>query len=157
MIEYWVTNIETLRSTALRRRRSHYQQHNEFERGRVVGLQGGGFSFHDTADRHGRNTSIVYDCREQWFCLGASDGRVLFRRRPREYLLPNCLWHRHTEPTPEVIVRDEIFYDSRSTLVLIPNTLTTNLYVSLVIQPIVLSFMNTIQGGVFQQDNSHPT
>ncbi|GFW16173.1 uncharacterized protein TNCV_4263381 [Trichonephila clavipes] len=43
-------------------------------------------------------------------------------------------------------------YDSRNPLVVIPNTLTANLYVSLVIQPIVLPFMNIIQEGIFQQD-----
>ncbi|GBM15834.1 hypothetical protein AVEN_260116-1 [Araneus ventricosus] len=49
-----------------------------------------------------------------------------------------------------------ISYDSRSTLVVIPRTLTANLHVSLVIQPVVLPFMNIIQGGVFQQDNTRP-
>ncbi|GBN06607.1 hypothetical protein AVEN_7478-1 [Araneus ventricosus] len=49
-----------------------------------------------------------------------------------------------------------IFYDNRSTLVFIPRTLTANLYVSLVFQPVVLPFMNSIQGGVFQQDNARP-
>ncbi|GFX18118.1 phospholipid-transporting ATPase [Trichonephila clavipes] len=43
-----------------------------------------------------------------------------------------------------------------STLVVIPNTLTANLYISLVIKPIVLPFMNCIQGGAFQQDNADP-
>ncbi|GFX24213.1 uncharacterized protein TNCV_1365941 [Trichonephila clavipes] len=42
-----------------------------------------------------------------------------------------------------------ISYDTRSTLVVILSTLTVNLYFSLVIQPIVLPFMNIPQGGVF--------
>ncbi|GBO26905.1 hypothetical protein AVEN_173729-1 [Araneus ventricosus] len=46
-------------------------------------------------------------------------------------------------------------YDSRSTLVVIPRPLTANLCVGLVIQPVVLPFMNSIQGGV-QQDNARP-
>ncbi|GFW26186.1 transposable element Tc1 transposase [Trichonephila clavipes] len=37
------------------------------------------------------------------FCLGTSDGRELFRRRPGERLQPNCLRSRHTGPTPGVI------------------------------------------------------
>ncbi|GBN75935.1 hypothetical protein AVEN_155660-1 [Araneus ventricosus] len=49
-----------------------------------------------------------------------------------------------------------ISYYSRSTLMVIPRTLTTNLYVSLVIQPVVLPYMNSIQGGVFQQDKARP-
>ncbi|GFX17967.1 uncharacterized protein TNCV_2294151 [Trichonephila clavipes] len=44
--------------------------------------------------------------------------------------------------------------EGRSTLGAIPNTLTANLCVSLLIQPIVLSFMNSIQGEVFQLDNA---
>ncbi|GFT97843.1 HTH_Tnp_Tc3_2 domain-containing protein [Trichonephila clavipes] len=51
--------------------------------------------------------------------------------------------------------RGTISCDSKSTLVVIPNTLSANLYVSLVIEPIVLPFMNNIRGGVFQQDNAH--
>ncbi|GBM29648.1 hypothetical protein AVEN_125295-1 [Araneus ventricosus] len=244
----------------LRRRRSHYEQLTEFERGRVIGLREGGFSFRDIAERLGRNVSTVHDCwvrwsrdgtasrrpgsgrprgtteredrrirrtavshrtasaaeiraavgttvtqrtvrnqlldvqlrarrpvacipltprhcrlRRQWcqaraqwraewrsvvfsddsrFCLGASDGRVLIRRRPGERLQPNCLRPRHTGPTPGVMVWGAISYDSRSTLVVIPNTLNANLYVSLVIQPVVLPFMSSIQGGIFQQDNA---
>jgi hypothetical protein len=49
-----------------------------------------------------------------------------------------------------------ISYGSRSTLVVIPRTLTANVYVSLVIQPVVLPFMSSIPGGVFQQDNARP-
>ncbi|GBL96936.1 hypothetical protein AVEN_182517-1 [Araneus ventricosus] len=84
------------------------------------------------------------------FWLGASDVRVLVRRRPGERLQPTCLRPRHTGPTSGVMVWGAISYDSRSTLVVIPRTLTSNLYVSLVIQPVVLPFMNSIQGGVFQ-------
>ncbi|GFW55646.1 uncharacterized protein TNCV_120301 [Trichonephila clavipes] len=49
-----------------------------------------------------------------------------------------------------------ISYVSRSILVVIPNILIANLYVILVIQPIVLSFINSHQGGIFQLDNAHP-
>ncbi|GBM36105.1 hypothetical protein AVEN_179101-1 [Araneus ventricosus] len=54
------------------------------------------------------------------------------------------------------MVWGEISYDSRSTLVVFQRTLTANLYVSLVIQPVVLPYMNSIQRGVFQQDNARP-
>ncbi|GBM78580.1 hypothetical protein AVEN_200711-1 [Araneus ventricosus] len=86
----------------------------------------------------------------------ASDGRVLVRRRPCERLQPTCLRPRHTGPTPGVTVWGATSYGSRSTLVVIPRTLTANLYVGLVIQPVVLPFMNSIQGGVFQQHNACP-
>ncbi|GFU43250.1 phospholipid-transporting ATPase [Trichonephila clavipes] len=41
-------------------------------------------------------------------------------------------------------------------LVVIPNTETKNLYVTLVIQTIVLPFMNRIQRVIFQQVNARP-
>ncbi|GFV08767.1 phospholipid-transporting ATPase [Trichonephila clavipes] len=44
----------------------------------------------------------------------------------------------------------------RSTLVVILNALTANLYDSLVIQTVVLTLKNSIQDGVFQQDNARP-
>ncbi|GBM96407.1 hypothetical protein AVEN_24713-1 [Araneus ventricosus] len=244
----------------LRRRRSHYHQLTEFERGRVVGLREAGFSFLDIAETHGRNVFTVHDCWQQWsregtasrrpssgwprgntkredrrvrrmavahrtastveiraavgplvtqrtvtnrllqgqlrarcpvacilltpnhgclrrewcqarahwrtewrsvvfpdksrFCLGASDGRALVRRRPGEHLQQTCLRSRHTGSTPGVMVWGAISYDSRSTLVVIPRTLTANLYVSLVINYVVLPFMNNIQGDVSQQDNA---
>ena len=93
---------------------------------------------------------------ENRFCLSASGGRVLVRRRPGERLQLNCLRPRHAGPTPGVMFWGAISYGSRSTLVVIPNTQPANLYVSLVIQPVVLPFMNSIQGGVFQQDNARP-
>ncbi|GBO19986.1 Transposable element Tc1 transposase, partial [Araneus ventricosus] len=99
--------------------------------------------------------SVVFS-DESRFCLGANDGRVLVRRRPGECLQPTCLWPRHTEPSPGVMLWGAIVYDSRSTLVIIPRTLTANLYVSLAIQPVVLPFMDSIQGGVFLQDNTRP-
>ncbi|GFW64128.1 HTH_Tnp_Tc3_2 domain-containing protein [Trichonephila clavipes] len=43
----------------LRRRRSHYQQLTEFERGRVIGLREGGFSYRDIAERISWNVSTV--------------------------------------------------------------------------------------------------
>ncbi|GBM44006.1 hypothetical protein AVEN_218154-1 [Araneus ventricosus] len=86
---------------------------------------------------------------ESRFCLGASDGCVLAKRRPGERLQPTCPRPKHTGPTPGIMVWGAISYDSRSTLMVIPRTLTENLYVSLVIQPVVLPFMNSIQGGCF--------
>ncbi|GFW97052.1 transposable element Tc1 transposase [Trichonephila clavipes] len=49
-----------------------------------------------------------------------------------------------------------ISYGRRSIFVTIPNILSADLYVNLVIQPIVLPFMNSIQGGVFLLDNARP-
>ncbi|GFX49940.1 uncharacterized protein TNCV_1031901 [Trichonephila clavipes] len=87
------------------------------------------------------------------FCIGASDDSVLVRRKPGERLQPNSLHSRHTGPSPAMRIRKTISYDSRSILVAVPNTLIVNLYINLVIQPIVLTFMNSTHGLIFQQDN----
>ncbi|GFY27487.1 uncharacterized protein TNCV_2071071 [Trichonephila clavipes] len=49
-----------------------------------------------------------------------------------------------------------VSYDCRGTLVAISNTLTADLYVSLVIKPLIQPFLNSIQGRVFLQDDAHP-
>ncbi|GBM55133.1 hypothetical protein AVEN_207021-1 [Araneus ventricosus] len=49
----------------LRRRRSHYQQFTEFERGRVVRLRESGFSILDIAERFGRDVSTERDFWQQ--------------------------------------------------------------------------------------------
>ncbi|GBM52031.1 hypothetical protein AVEN_42045-1 [Araneus ventricosus] len=43
----------------LRRRRRQYQHLTEFERGCVIGLREGGFSFRDISERLGRDVSIL--------------------------------------------------------------------------------------------------
>ncbi|GBL79541.1 Dopamine beta-hydroxylase [Araneus ventricosus] len=47
----------------------------EFERGRVIGLREGGFSFRDISERLGRNVSIVHDCWQQWSRVGTASRR----------------------------------------------------------------------------------
>ena len=56
------------------------------------------------------------------------------------------LWPRHTRLKPEVMFYSEILYDSRSTLMVIPNTVTANVYASMVIQPVALPFIFRTQG-----------
>ncbi|GFV43500.1 hypothetical protein TNCV_4592241 [Trichonephila clavipes] len=52
----------------------------KFERGRVIEQREGGFSFHDIAQRLGRNIFTVFNCLEQW----ARDGTA--SRRPERWL-----------------------------------------------------------------------
>ncbi|GFW40399.1 phospholipid-transporting ATPase [Trichonephila clavipes] len=49
----------------------------------------------------------------------------------------------------------EQFPMTAGALVVVPNTPIPNLYVTLIIQLIVLIFMNNIQEGVLKQDNAH--
>ncbi|GFU02838.1 uncharacterized protein TNCV_3480561 [Trichonephila clavipes] len=43
-----------------------YQQLNEFEQGRVIRLQGGGFTFRDISEKLGRNVFSMYGCWRHW-------------------------------------------------------------------------------------------
>ncbi|GFT13965.1 uncharacterized protein TNCV_2615971 [Trichonephila clavipes] len=45
------------------------------QRGRVIGLQEGGFSFPDIAERLDQNISAVRDCWEQWSRHGTASRR----------------------------------------------------------------------------------
>lgn len=65
---------------------------------------------------------------------------------PGEWLQQTLCGPRHGGTTPGVMVKGAISYDNRSTHVAIQHTLTTHLYVGLVIQPVQLPFMNSIQG-----------
>ncbi|GFU34934.1 transposable element Tc1 transposase [Trichonephila clavipes] len=75
--------------------------------------------------------NIIRD--ENKFCLQASDGHVLVRKSPGEPLQPNGLRPRQTGPTPGAMVWGADFSGSRIPLVVIPNTLTANLDVRMVI------------------------
>lgn len=91
--------------------------------------------------------SVVFS-DESWFSLTASYNRVLVRVRPDERLKPTRLQTRYV-PIPGVMVWGAISCDSRSTLEVIQPILTANLYVSLVIQLLVMPFMNSIKGRCF--------
>ncbi|GFS92742.1 HTH_Tnp_Tc3_2 domain-containing protein [Trichonephila clavipes] len=57
--------------------------------------------------------SVVFSV-ESRFCLGASDGRVLVRRRPGELLQPNCRQPRQSGLTPGVMSVDMLPWPARS-------------------------------------------
>lgn len=84
------------------------------------------------------------------------DGLVLVRKKQNDRVLPTCLRPRHIRPIPGVIVWRAICYESRSILLVIPRNLTLNLYVGLIIHPVLLLFVSSIQDGVLQQNSAHP-
>ncbi|GFU91986.1 transposable element Tc1 transposase [Trichonephila clavipes] len=67
---------------------------------------------------------------ESWFVLGIDDNRVRVWRRPA--------------------------YDSRSTLIVMRGTLTSQRYVDDIHRPRVGPFLNGLPGAIFQQDNARP-
>ncbi|GFX88002.1 DDE_3 domain-containing protein [Trichonephila clavipes] len=54
------------------------------------------------------------------------------------------------------MVWGSIAYDSRSTLIVMRETLTGQRYVDDILRPHVGPFLNGLPGAIFQQDNAHP-
>ncbi|GFY20077.1 transposable element Tc1 transposase [Trichonephila clavipes] len=101
----------------LRRRRSHYQQLTEIQRGRVIGLKGAFFP--NIAERLGRNVTTVHDCWKKLLRNGSALVPILSMCWSEGGQRNVCLWPSHglgSLTTPEVMVWGEISYDSRSTL-----------------------------------------
>ncbi|GFT88494.1 DUF4817 domain-containing protein [Trichonephila clavipes] len=108
-----------------------HQQLTYFERGHVMGLRGwmffpgycrqtwqdsthyalllGWYLLKKTRCQVTTRTTYREYCHTTRFCFGASDVRVLVRRRPGERLQPDCLWPRHIAFRPAVMVWREQF------------------------------------------------
>ncbi|GFW95876.1 transposable element Tcb2 transposase [Trichonephila clavipes] len=86
----------------------------------------------------------------------SDDSRVRVWRPRGECLNPAIALQRHTAPTAGGMVWGDIAYNTRSPLVLIRGTMTTQRYVHDVMQPHVLSLMQRLPGAIFQQDNAQP-
>ncbi|GFW21604.1 transposable element Tcb1 transposase [Trichonephila clavipes] len=93
---------------------------------------------------------------ESWFVLGTDDNRVRVWRRPGErYNSPHTVL-RHTARTAGVMVWGGIAYDSRSTLIMMRETLMGQRYDYDILRPHVGPFVNGLPGAIFQQDNARP-
>ncbi|UYV69847.1 hypothetical protein LAZ67_7000963, partial [Cordylochernes scorpioides] len=88
--------------------------------------------------------------------LGVHDGRIHVRRRPQERSHQDCIVERHTVRAPGFMVWGGISYGSRTPLVFIQGTMTTQLYIADVLQPVVLPFLEQADNAIFQQYNARP-
>ncbi|GFT05920.1 transposable element Tcb1 transposase [Trichonephila clavipes] len=68
-------------------------------------------------------------------------------------MLNSCVMHRHTGPAPGIMVWGGIGYPSRTPLVRISGTLNSQRYISEVLEPVVLSYLQCLATAIFQQDN----
>ncbi|UYV63612.1 hypothetical protein LAZ67_2004968 [Cordylochernes scorpioides] len=91
---------------------------------------------------------------ESRFCLQHHDGRIRVWRHRGERMLNICVMHRHT--TPGIMVWGGIGYHSRTPLVRIAGTLNNQRYISDVLEPVVLPFLQGFPTAIFQQDNARP-
>ncbi|GFX33148.1 uncharacterized protein TNCV_5043151 [Trichonephila clavipes] len=97
------------------------------------------------------NQVVVRD--ESTDSISAVDNPVRVWRSLGERLNPAFALQRHTAPSAGVMVWGVIAYNTRSPLVLIRGTMTTQRYVHGILSPHVLPLMQRLPGAIFQQDN----
>ncbi|GFS84794.1 transposable element Tcb1 transposase [Trichonephila clavipes] len=91
---------------------------------------------------------------ESRICLQHHDGRIRVWRHRGERMLNSCVMHRHTGPAPGIMVWGGIGYQSRICLVRIDGTLNSQRYISKVLEPVVLPYLQGLVTAIFQQDNA---
>ncbi|GFU78273.1 transposable element Tcb1 transposase [Trichonephila clavipes] len=71
-------------------------------------------------------------------------------------MLNSCVMNRHTGPAPGIMVWGGIRYHSRTPLVRIAGTLNSQRYISEVLEPVVLPYLQGLVTAILQQDNARP-
>ncbi|GFU07328.1 transposable element Tcb1 transposase [Trichonephila clavipes] len=71
-------------------------------------------------------------------------------------MLNSHVMHHYTGPAPGIMVWGGIGYHSRIPLVHIAGTLNSQRYISEVLEPIVLPYLQCLVTAIFQQDNACP-
>ncbi|GFT49577.1 transposable element Tcb1 transposase [Trichonephila clavipes] len=66
-------------------------------------------------------------------------------------MLNSCVMHRHTGPSPGIMVWGDIGYHPRTSLVCIASTLNSQCYISEILEPIVLPYLQGLATAIFQQ------
>ncbi|GFX44643.1 transposable element Tcb1 transposase [Trichonephila clavipes] len=84
------------------------------------------------------------------------DGRIRVWRHRVERMLNSCVVLRHAVPAPGIMVLGGIGYHSRTPLVRIAGTLNSERYISEVLEPVVLHYIQGLATAIFQEDNARP-
>ncbi|GFT79939.1 transposable element Tcb2 transposase [Trichonephila clavipes] len=71
-------------------------------------------------------------------------------------MLNICVLNRHTGSAPGIMVWGSIVYHSRTPLVHIAGTLNSQRYISEVLEPVFLPYLQVLATAIFQQDNARP-
>ncbi|GFX41775.1 transposable element Tcb1 transposase [Trichonephila clavipes] len=90
------------------------------------------------------------------FCLQHHDVWIRVWRHHGERLLNCCVIRRHTGPAPGIIAWGGIGFHSRTPLVRIAGTLNSQHYLSGVLEPAVLPWIQRLPSAIFQQANARP-
>ncbi|GFU10406.1 transposable element Tcb2 transposase [Trichonephila clavipes] len=93
---------------------------------------------------------------ESRFSLSADDHRTRVWRRTGQRSDPAFIVERHTAISQGVTVWGAIYWDTRSSLVVLQGTLTARRYVDDILTPIVLPMLSSRPGAIYQQDNARP-
>ncbi|GFW81645.1 transposable element Tcb1 transposase [Trichonephila clavipes] len=96
----------------------------------------------------------VFFTDESRICLQHHDSRIRVWRHRGERMLNSCVMHRHTGPALSIMVWGGIGYHSRIPLVRIADTLNSQRYISKVLEPVVLPYLQGLATAIFQQDNA---
>ncbi|GFX49831.1 transposable element Tcb1 transposase [Trichonephila clavipes] len=91
---------------------------------------------------------------ESCVCLQHHDGRIRVWRHRGERTLNSCVMHRHTGPAPGIMAWGGIGYHSRIPIVRVAGTLNSQHYISVVLEPVVLPYLQGLATAIFQQDNA---
>ncbi|GFY10353.1 hypothetical protein TNCV_2630301 [Trichonephila clavipes] len=93
---------------------------------------------------------------ESRICLQHHDGRIRVWRHHGERMLNSCVMRSHTGHAPGFTVWGRIGYHSRTPLVRIAGALNSQRYISEVLEPVVLPYLQGLATAIFQQDNARP-
>ncbi|GFV50260.1 transposable element Tcb1 transposase [Trichonephila clavipes] len=93
---------------------------------------------------------------ESRICLQHHDGQIRVWRHRGERMPNSCVMHRHTGPAPGIMVWGGIGYHSRSPLVRIVGTSNSQRFISEVLEPVLLPYLQGLATALFQQDNARP-
>ncbi|GFV05682.1 transposable element Tcb1 transposase [Trichonephila clavipes] len=71
-------------------------------------------------------------------------------------MLNSCVMRRHTSPALDIMVWGGIGYNSRTPLVRIAGTVNSQRYISEVLEPVVLPYIQGLATAIFHQNNARP-
>ncbi|GFV33489.1 transposable element Tcb1 transposase [Trichonephila clavipes] len=91
---------------------------------------------------------------ESRICLQHHDGRIRVWRHRGERMLNSCVMHRHTGAAQGIMVWGGIGHLSRTPIVCIVGTFNSQRYISEVLEPLVLPYIQDLSTAIFQQDNT---
>ncbi|GFV97656.1 transposable element Tcb1 transposase [Trichonephila clavipes] len=94
-------------------------------------------------------SSEMWKIRRSRICLQHHDSWNRVWRHRGERMLNSCVMHHHTGPEPGIMVWDGIGYHSRTLLVRITGTLNSQRYISEVLEPVVLPYLQGLATAIF--------